>query len=100
MFNIYFLKSFCLGDNVDRQCAAGQATGDNIIWHMHFASWITKATNTHPEYVILIALPLQQWFNECATMLSQRRLNVTLNTYNAYLFWLSKEQPSFFRTCQ
>ena len=29
-----------------------------IIWYMHFVSWITKATNIHPEYVILIAFPL------------------------------------------
>ena len=27
------------------------------IRHMRFASWITKATDTHSEYVILIALP-------------------------------------------
>jgi hypothetical protein len=25
------------------------------IWRMRFACWITKATNTHSEYVILIA---------------------------------------------
>jgi len=45
---------------MDKQDGAGQATGDNIIWRMHFASWITKATNIHPEYVILTAFPLQQ----------------------------------------
>jgi len=28
------------------------------IRRMHFACWITKATNTHSEYVILIAFPL------------------------------------------
>jgi len=30
---------------------------------------IPKATNTHSEYVILIAFPLQQWLNERASML-------------------------------
>jgi hypothetical protein len=30
------------------------ATNDNVIWCMHFACWITKATNTHSEYVILL----------------------------------------------
>jgi len=25
-----------------------------IIWHMHFACWIPKATNTYPKYVILL----------------------------------------------
>ena len=32
---------------------------DNSIWCMHMACWITKATDTHSEYEILIAL-LQQ----------------------------------------
>jgi hypothetical protein len=36
---------------------------------MRFACWITKATDTHTEYVILIALPRQQWLRERATML-------------------------------
>jgi len=28
--------------------------------------WIIKATNTHSEYVILTAFPLQQWLHERA----------------------------------
>jgi hypothetical protein len=32
-------------------------------WHMGIACWMTKATDRHSEYVILIAFPLQQWFN-------------------------------------
>ena len=28
-----------------------------------------KATNTHPEYAILIAFPHQQWLNEYASVL-------------------------------
>jgi len=32
-------------------------------------SWITKAKNAHPEYVILTAFPLQQWLQERAKML-------------------------------
>jgi hypothetical protein len=30
------------------------------IWHMRFACWITKATNTHSEYVIILAFLLQR----------------------------------------
>ena len=30
------------------------------VWDMHVACWIPKATNTHSEYVILIAFPLQK----------------------------------------
>jgi len=39
------------------------------IWPMRSACWITKATNTHPEYVILTALPLHQWLQECVSTL-------------------------------
>jgi ribulose bisphosphate carboxylase small subunit len=42
----------------------GQATEDNIIQRMRNACWITKVTNTHSEYVIFIAFPLQQWYHE------------------------------------
>ena len=38
---------------------AGQATDDNIIGSMRFACWLFKATNTHSEYVTLIAFPRQ-----------------------------------------
>jgi len=30
------------------------------IWRMRIACWVPKATNTHSEYVILIAFPLQR----------------------------------------
>ena len=43
---------------------AGQATDDNIIRRMRFACWITKTTDTHSEYVILIAFPRQQLLGE------------------------------------
>ena len=39
------------------------------IWRMRLACWITKATDTHSEYVTLIAFPLQQWLQERASML-------------------------------
>ena len=38
-------------------------------WLMRIACWITKATNTHSEFVILIAFPLQQRLYERASML-------------------------------
>ena len=39
------------------------------IWRMRIACWINKATNTRPQYVMLIAFPLQQWLHERASML-------------------------------
>ena len=47
---------------------ARQATDDNIIWRMRFAWWIVNISDTHSEYVILIAFPLQQWLRERASM--------------------------------
>ena len=39
------------------------------IWRMRIARWITKATNTRSEYVILIAFPLQKLLHESSSML-------------------------------
>ena len=39
---------------MEKCCIAGGATGDNIIWLIHLACWITKATNTNSEHVLLI----------------------------------------------
>ena len=39
------------------------------IWRMNSDGWITIATNTHSEYVILTAFPRQQWLRERASML-------------------------------
>jgi hypothetical protein len=42
---------------VEKYGRAGQATDDSIIRRMRSACWITKATETHSEYAILIAFP-------------------------------------------
>ena len=39
------------------------------VWRMRIACCVPKATNTHSEYVILIAFPLQQWLHERASVL-------------------------------
>ena len=38
------------------------------IWRMRTACWITKATNTHSQYAILIAFPLQQLVHELTSL--------------------------------
>jgi len=48
------------------------------VWRMPFACWTTKSTNTHSEYVILIAFPLQQWLHERALMLGCSTLPILL----------------------
>ena len=40
-----------------------QATDENIIRYMHITCWMNKAAGTHPEYVVLIALPRQKYFH-------------------------------------
>jgi hypothetical protein len=63
--SITFLLKFCrLWDNVEKYGKARNATDYNIIRRMRFSCWITKATNTHSDYVTLIAFPRQQWFRE------------------------------------
>ena len=34
-----------------------QATDENVMRRMRIACWITKATNAHTEYLILITFP-------------------------------------------
>jgi hypothetical protein len=61
---------------VEKHGKAGQVT-DDIIRRMRFACWVTKVTDAHSEYVMLIAFPRQQWFRE--------RISVLRNTYIACL---------------
>jgi hypothetical protein len=41
----------------------------NIPRRMRYTCWIKKATDTHSEYVILIAFPKQQWLRERVLLL-------------------------------
>ena len=47
---------------------AKQATDGSTIRRMRIASWLSKATITHSEYVTVIAFPLQQWLRERASV--------------------------------
>jgi hypothetical protein len=50
------------------------------VWRTRIACWITKVTDKHSEYVILIAFPLQQWLNERASVLRY--------TYAVYIVYI------------
>jgi len=50
------------------------------VWRMRIACRITKATNTHSQYVTIFAFPLQQWLHERASALGY--------TYVAWLICL------------
>jgi len=54
MFNDPFSRKSCrIRDDVEKYGIAGQATDYKIIRHIRIVCWITKATDTHSEYVIL-----------------------------------------------
>jgi len=84
---------------VESYGTATQITDDKIIRHMRFACWINKATNTHSEYVILIAFPLQQWSRERASMLrsSAHCLSIPHNLV-MMLYDCHNQQRLFLRT--
>jgi len=63
-----FFQSFRLRENVEKIVVEPHRP-QVTIWRMRTACWIPKATNTHSEYVIRIAFPLQQWLNQRASML-------------------------------
>ena len=70
MFNILFPRKSCrLWDNVEKYGTAGQAADDNIVRSTRVSCWITKATDTHWQYVILVAFPHQQLLRERTSML-------------------------------
>jgi len=57
MFSNFFLKNHTLYEEKKNVVELGRPL---TIWHMRFSCCIPKDTDTHSEYVILIALPLQQ----------------------------------------
>ena len=68
--SITFSRRTCrLWGNVEKYGRSRQATDDSIVQRMRVACWITKATEKCSEYVIIIALSLQQWLRERASML-------------------------------
>jgi hypothetical protein len=83
-FNNSFRKSCCLWNIVEKYGTVRQATDDNIIWRMRFTCWIIKATDTHSEYVIYIAVAcsprLHYTYNACL-------VTYNLNHYNSWKFW-------------
>ena len=52
---------------MEKYCRAWQATDDNT--GVRFTCWVSKATNTHSEYVILIGFPLSILLHERSSLL-------------------------------
>jgi hypothetical protein len=51
-----------------------------IIWRLRIACWITKASSTYSDYVILFAFPLQQWLRGAPKHYAIRALPVSFPT--------------------
>ena len=69
MLNNFFPKSCRLFDNVEKYGRTRQATYDSVTRRMRFARWITKATETHSEYLTCIAFSRQQWLHKPSAVL-------------------------------
>ena len=64
-------------------CTAIQVTDDNVKFN---AFWVPKATNTQSEYEILIALPLQHWMQEIASVLCYTYITCLAVAYPGIFF--------------
>jgi hypothetical protein len=53
----YFILNHAVCEIMWKEYEAARWATDEIIRRMHIAYYITNATNTHSEYVILLALP-------------------------------------------
>jgi len=56
---------------------------------MPIACWITEASNTYLEYVVLIVLALQQWLHERASLLRYTYIACLVS-----IIWMSFSQSS------
>jgi hypothetical protein len=82
MFNKFFFQTLChVWNNVEIYGIVRQATDDTIMWQMRAACWIPKAADTHSDYIILIALPLQSFLHECTSMLHLTYVSCLFNVW-------------------
>jgi hypothetical protein len=75
---------------VEKYGRAGQATDDNKIRRTRFACWITKATDTHLQYVIVFAFHGNSGYMnrpQC-TIYIVRMLPVSLASHAVHRSWL------------
>jgi hypothetical protein len=87
------IYAVCIRDNVEKRGTVWQDTDENLTGPIRFAYWITKATNTHSEYVILIAYPQQPWLRELATILRYRNNDIFVTGMNHYSYYAQIHTP-------
>ena len=60
---------------------------------MHIACYILRATNTHPDYVLLIAFPLQRLLHDRASMLCHST-SLSCSSWDEPLILENRELPT------
>ena len=86
--------SYRLWDNVEKCCWAGEVTNDSTARRTQTAWWVTKATETHSEYVILNAIQWQKWLRE--RELELRYTYIPCQQFSRKIFlWMSKDDVCF-----
>jgi hypothetical protein len=76
---------------VGKHSTATQATDDSLRGRTHLACWLTKATNTHSQYIILTAFPLQQWFREGTSVLRNTSIACLVDMFTCF-----EEAPQYY----
>ena len=66
------------------------------IWRTRIVCWTTKATNTHSEYVTLIAFPLQLWLHVRTSMLRYTYISYLVNCKTNQLLMKSNINVAIF----
>ena len=65
---------------------------------MRIACWISEATSTHSEYLVRIALPLQQWLHERASLLVAQERSLSFSVLNLAVHELPTKSYSVQKT--
>jgi len=73
---IFFLENSTVNEIMGKNMLG--LNGPQMMWHTRFAFRLTKATDTHWEYVILIDFPQQQCLCERAPILPYSTLPLVL----------------------
>jgi hypothetical protein len=80
LFSNFFSRKSCLYEILWKNRVEPDRS-QITVWRMCIACWLTLATDTHSEYVIHTAFPLQRWLHESSSLLRY--------TYIAYLVCFS-----------
>jgi len=81
-YNNFFPRKWCpIRDTEEKYGTVRQVTDDNIIRRMRISCWVTKATDIHSEYVIILAFPQVKWLFKAPQYWVIRTFPVSLYEY-------------------